>query len=79
MSLEDYNTLLKKQNNTCTICKQLEPIIDNRNNQRRDLAVDHNHKTGKVRGLLCSRCNNVLGRIKDNVDILQEAIKYLKG
>ena len=43
----------------------------------RRLAVDHNHTTGKVRGLLCSNCNTLLGKAKDNVNILQAAIDYL--
>lgn len=42
------------------------------------LAVDHCHESGKVRGLLCSNCNNGLGRFKDNLEYLKNAIKYLK-
>ncbi len=42
------------------------------------LAVDHCHKQGHVRGLLCSNCNNGLGRFKDNIDYLKNAIKYLE-
>jgi hypothetical protein len=43
-----------------------------------DLAVDHCHTTGKIRGLLCSKCNPALGAFNDNIEILNSAIKYLK-
>ena len=45
----------------------------------RRLAVDHNHKTGKVRGVLCTSCNNGLGRFDDRPDLLLSAVEYLKG
>jgi hypothetical protein len=54
---EQYQELLKKQNGVCALCCKLP-------DSNRRLAVDHNHKTGKIRGLLCSRCNNLLGQIE---------------
>ena len=72
MSLEAYNNLLEKQNHCCAICKKHE------NDNKRDLAVDHNHKTGKVRGLLCINCNRLIGYSKDNIETLENAIRYLK-
>ena len=57
-----------KQNNKCAICDNTFEI----------LAVDHCHTTNKVRGLLCTNCNNGLGRFKDNIQFLKNAIKYLK-
>jgi hypothetical protein len=63
--------LLKKQGNVCAICgKGLE--------KDKRLAVDHNHKTGKIRGLLCVNCNMMLGMSKDNINTLKSAIKYLE-
>ena len=42
------------------------------------LAVDHNHKTGRVRGILCSFCNTALGKFDDSVGLLARAIEYLE-
>lgn len=77
MTLEDYNILVKQQNGLCAICGTVETT----SNQfgPRSLCVDHDHKTGKVRGLLCSQCNHLLGNAKDNIEILQKARVYLLG
>lgn len=71
ITLEEYNNLLSKQNECCAICHKHQSEF------KIKLAVDHDHNNGKVRGLLCSNCNNGLGRFKDNKDLLSEAIKYL--
>jgi hypothetical protein len=72
ISLNEYNEMLKQQNDKCAICgkssEENKPM----------LAVDHDHKTNKVRGLLCSSCNNGLGRFFDNTEYLTNAIKYLQ-
>jgi hypothetical protein len=78
ITLADYNKLLKNQNNTCAICNKKETRKDYRTNITRSLSIDHNHKTGKIRGLLCSKCNNAIGLFNDNVTILNKAINYLK-
>jgi len=70
LSSEDYYSLLSIQGNTCYVCL--------RRPGKRRLAVDHCHKTGKVRGLLCSRCNVYLGHIKDDVDAAMRLVDYLK-
>lgn len=72
LTLEKYNEMLKNQNNVCKICKN-----DNKNGKR--LAVGHCHKTNKVRGLLCETCNRAIGLLKDDVQVLQNAIQYIKG
>jgi hypothetical protein len=77
ITLEDYNIMLESQNGVCAICGKPEFLIDNRTNTLRALAVDHDHKTEKVRGLLCNRCNKSLGGFKDNINNLLSAIKYL--
>jgi len=70
ITVEQYNQMFVEQNGTCLICHQV-------NIRGRYLVVDHNHKTGKIRGLLCYHCNNGLGQFKDNIDSLLEAAKYL--
>lgn len=77
ITLEDYNKMLEDQNGVCSICKKSETSIHEKTNKLRNLAVDHCHETGKVRGLLCSKCNRGLGYFKDNVMNLIKAAKYL--
>jgi hypothetical protein len=72
-----YNRLLKKQNMVCAICHQ--PEKSKMKGTLRRLAVDHNHETGKVRGLLCNNCNRGLGLFMDNPDWLQTAVYYIKN
>jgi hypothetical protein len=71
IDLKTYSQLLINQNHRCGICKI---YLDKRSN----IHVDHNHSTGKVRGLLCPRCNFGLGYYKDDINIHQNAINYLK-
>ena len=53
--------------------------VDSRKGRyRSEIYVDHDHKTGKVRGMLCHACNTVIGHADDNVTILNSAIKYLE-
>lgn len=72
---EDYDTLLKQQNNGCAICGITSPSIYNK--RVRYFCVDHNHSTGQVRGLLCHYCNTGIGYFKDNIEYLFKAITYL--
>ena len=67
---EQYEAMNRKQEGLCAICR--EP-----NNSGWSLAVDHNHTTGKVRGLLCTRCNRGIGYFKDDPSRLARAIEYL--
>lgn len=66
ISIERYNELVEVQKGRCKICG-LEKI----------LCVDHSHKTGMVRGLLCVSCNSGIGFLKDNIEFLKKAILYL--
>jgi Recombination endonuclease VII len=77
LSLEDYNQMLSKQNGVCAICKHPE-TSKHQGGKIRDLAVDHDHATGKIRGLLCSSCNLGLGKLKDDFEIILQAAKYIQ-
>ena len=71
ITLDEYNDLLKNQNNKCAICKSTNP------SGKGNFHVDHCHKTGKIRGLLCHHCNLGLGNFKDDTELLNIAIEYL--
>jgi hypothetical protein len=77
MSDEDYNSILLNQDGKCKICKKRENIIDNKGKNIKKLAVDHCHKTNKVRGLLCGRCNTAIGLLHESTSNLQACIEYL--
>ena len=70
---EQKDSMLLEQNFCCAICGVHQDDCWS------ILAVDHCHKTGKIRGLLCAHCNHGLGNFKDNIEIIKNAIKYLKG
>ncbi len=71
---EEYINILHKQKSCCAICKKKIATLKGK---RGGLNIDHCHKTGKVRGLLCTTCNTALGKFKDNTEYLQNAINYL--
>jgi hypothetical protein len=64
----EYDTLFQNQGGRCAICRE---------ESEKPLYVDHNHKTGEVRGLLCTKCNPALGLFNDSIIILENAINYL--
>jgi hypothetical protein len=70
ITLDEYNELLNKQKNSCSICGNPPRL--------QKFAVDHDHKTGKVRGLLCRDCNVGIGNLKDDPDLIEKAIQYIK-
>ena len=75
--IECYDKLLKQQNNVCAICKM--PNLTKRNGKIKRLAIDHMHnKHKKIRGLLCQHCNLGIGSFRDSIEILENAIEYLK-
>lgn len=71
LTKDAYTELLEKQGYNCAICEK--PNLNSR-----DFHVDHCHKSGVVRGILCHHCNLLLGHAKDDVMTLENAIKYLK-
>lgn len=74
MTLEDYARLFSEQGGKCAICRTADTGV-----KKNNFPVDHDHKTGKVRGLLCDRCNTSLGQFEDNPDLLRKAADYLEG
>lgn len=62
--------MLREQGGTCAICHGTETVGR--------LAVDHCHSTGRVRGLLCTNCNQAIGKLKDDSQLLRNAINYLE-
>ncbi len=78
-NLLDYALMLLATGNKCTICGQLETAQHTRNkNKKSVLSIDHCHKTGRVRGVLCQNCNHGIGNFRDDPGLLQKAIDYLK-
>ena len=71
---DDYDNLLKRQNGRCAICGATRP-----GHKRRYFSIDHDHETGKIRGLLCGYCNPGLGHFKDDVTLLRKAVTYLEN
>lgn len=72
MTYERYLEMLEKQNRCCAICNDPQETLT------RNLSVDHNHITGKVRGLLCDKCNFAIGYFKESKLLLEKAINYLE-
>ena len=72
LSVQEYDRLLEQQNYSCAICKTEKP------NGRGTWNIDHDHQTGKIRGLLCWKCNFALGLFGDEVKILKDAVEYLE-
>lgn len=71
ITLDQYQKMSEKQKNVCFIC--------GKNDKKTKLSVDHDHKTGKIRKLLCSHCNHILGLSYENIKILESAISYLNN
>lgn len=67
----EYEAMYTSQGGVCAICQRA-------NGRTRRLSVDHDHSTGRVRGLLCRPCNDMLGHCRDSVDMLSRAVAYLR-
>jgi len=70
---DDYNKLFNEQNGKCKICGI------HKNQLNKNLCVDHNHNSGKIRGLLCQKCNAGLGAFNDQTTIISSALNYLQS
>ena|ERR1700693_4932804 len=74
LSPKEYKELFNQTNNECPVCN----VIFYSNGNGSHACVDHNHTTGKIRGIICRNCNVALGNTKDNPKILRALIEYLK-
>ena len=72
ITLEQYNLMFNKQRGVCAVCGVPAEAL------KRSLAVDHNHRTGKIRGLLCFACNSLIGRIEKNPLLIPTMMKYIR-
>lgn len=77
IDLDIYKEMLENQQSKCGICES-PGFIMNKDVHKMLLVVDHDHKTGKVRKLLCHNCNRALGLFQDNKNILKKAAQYLE-
>lgn len=72
-----YQEMLHAQGGVCAICAQPERAPDKASGKTKDLAIDHCHKTGAIRALLCSNCNRALGLFNDDPELLAKARQYV--
>ncbi len=79
ITLTEFEKMKTDQGHVCKVCGNPETALNHHTKETRDLAVDHCHSTGKVRGLLCSKCNTALGNFKDDISLLKKAIVYLEN
>jgi hypothetical protein len=75
----EYLSLLEQQDNKCAVCSEAETVENNWvAGKPRNLAIDHCHETGVIRGLLCYRCNTALGKCEDSPTLLRNLANYLE-
>src|SRR5579864_1096986 len=77
LTADEYDELLRQQGGACAICQNQENARRKACGRSYRLAVDHDHASGVIRGLLCANCNHMIGKAKDSVDVLNRAIAYL--
>jgi predicted nucleic acid-binding Zn ribbon protein len=77
ITIEQYLDIAESQNFVCAICKQENFPMGMSHSGL--LVVDHDHSSGKVRGLLCHNCNRALGLLQDSIPTLSAAVSYLEG
>ena len=84
LTVEDYDRMLAEQGGGCAICGSTNPLAgarvyrrNGRVTMRTSFDVDHDHRTGRVRGLLCTRCNRLVGLANDDVETAKRLMRYL--
>lgn len=79
ITLVEYNVMLEAQTGLCAICKEKETTHSHKGKEPQYLAVDHNHTTGKIRGLLCFKCNTTLHYFEKNKEVIINIENYLRS
>lgn len=79
LTVPDYEVMLASQDGVCKICRRPEEALSSHTGKPMALAVDHCHVSMKNRGLLCQRCNQALGLLRDDVEIVKAALEYLSA
>lgn len=74
ITLVEFEAMMAAQNGICLICE-----VEFWTLNIRDVAIDHDHVTGKLRGILCRKCNTGIGMMNDDVNVVKRAVKYLEG
>lgn len=77
IGLSEYRRILEHQGGCCALCRKPETMVIK--GKVADLAVDHCHDTGVVRGLLCQNCNQGIGKLQDSPDLLRRAASYIES
>lgn len=78
MTLDQYKTMLEEQGGVCKICGRPETYRAGHNRRTHSLSVDHCHRTGVVRGLLCRNCNQALGSLQEDADRARALVRYIE-
>lgn len=73
ITLEEYEQMIVEQSALCAICRT------NAHKNNGSFNIDHDHKTGKVRGLLCSHCNFAVGLLKDDISVMNRMVEYVRS
>jgi hypothetical protein len=80
LTVKQYYLMLEKQGGCCAICQSRVPCTRRHKNRGTEMFfIDHDHATGAVRGLLCNCCNRALGYLRDDPNLVERAMAYLRG
>lgn len=79
LTVDQIDTMIEEQYGLCAICNRPETKVDPRTGKVRRLCVDHDHRTGLPRRMLCQRCNWVLAHVDDDIEMLEKFVSYLKA
>jgi hypothetical protein len=74
LTIDDFEAIVEAQDGRCAVCLR----VFDPDPQKRDMQIDHNHETGVMRGVVCARCNAILGRVDRDVEVLKRAVAYLE-